>query len=101
MEPAISTNDLREQIRETARGVLSGEIDLIQGCRALSQLRHEVETEWLPIFDPIANFDSDMDDYYIPESLRPNCSPEHLERKNSELERYKKEAGPSVIEACR
>ena len=55
-----------QELVDTARGVLDGSIGVIEGCRALAALRHQVDVDSLdPDFLPIIGIDSETDHFPI------------------------------------
>ena len=91
--------DARQVILETARAMLSGELDLVNGARRLCELRHEISATESELFCAIIGFESETDDYPVGDA-RQRFDQEYLRKLDEEICPYLEEARPGVIAAC-
>lgn len=96
----ISSELARDEILRTANGMLVGQINLIEGSRKISDLRHAIGESENPVFAPIIGFESETDDYPLGPS-RELWDPRRLREKDDEIGAYVVLAGPAVLEACK
>lgn len=90
----------RARVAQIAKGMLSGDIDLIVGARELCDLRHTIGESENQVFLPIIGFESDTDDYPIGD-LRRRYEPAQLQQIDKEIAAYVQQAKPGVLAACR
>lgn len=79
--------------------MLSGETNLIAGCRFLCRYRHECDVDDGAIWNPIIGFESETDDYPLGE-LRQKYSSAYLQRLDAEIVSYIDESTPIIFECC-
>lgn len=95
-----SENDkVISEVVNLANGILEERIDIIEGCRRLSVLRHGIDgynAEFLP-FRGVA---SETDDFPIGEE-RNTWSAEALARMDSEREAYAIQMRKPIMQACK
>ena len=91
--------DARQVILETARAMVSGELDLVSGARRLCDLRYEIAATESELFFPIIGFESEVDDYPVGD-VRQRFGQEYLRKLDEEISPYIEEARPVVIAAC-
>ena len=96
----MRTSDLPEdRVVEVARGVLSGELDVLEGCRALVHLSVRLRNRDDDLFGPILGFESETE-VYPSGSLREAWQKEALEQKDREFQQYLSKAKAEVFRAC-
>lgn len=77
-------SDAINAILDTCRELLDDSIPLIDGCRRLSSLRHEIGASQSAAFDPFVAIDSETDHLPFGE-VRAHCTPEWLEKADAEI----------------
>lgn len=89
----------RKEIVKVASAMISGQIDLITGCRMLSKLRFEVESENSDIFNIFRAVDSETD--HIPlGKAREKCDKDSLFKIDKEVEEYILSINDEIISSC-
>jgi Protein of unknown function (DUF2489) len=73
-----------EEILKICRGLLDDRIPLIDGCRQLALLRHEVDPGQSAAFDTFIAVDSETDHLPLGE-VRQYCSPTWLEKADEQV----------------
>jgi len=89
----------RQQILQTATGMIRGEIPLIEGARKLCNLRHQIGASDSELFNVIVGFESQTDDYPIGH-VREAYTREALLQLDAEIAMFMHEARPAVHKAC-
>lgn len=92
-DPALS------RALEIARKVISGEVGTIEGCRALSAVRHEMGSDLGSLFLTFTAVDTETDDLPIG-PVRAEWAPRALALKDLQIARCEKLYRPQVIDAC-
>jgi hypothetical protein len=90
----------KAEIVATAQAMLTGETGLIEGCRRICKLRHEVGDPENPVFLPIRGIESETDHFPLGE-VRKQYAPDYLKRLDDEMRRYLAEAQEDILSACR
>jgi hypothetical protein len=75
-------------------------MNLIEGTRKITALRHEVENPDGEIFMIIGAIESETDHFPLG-SVRAQCAPEYLKRADEEMQRYLADAKDAILTACR
>lgn len=83
-----------------ATAMTAGEMNLIEGVRKITALRHYVENPDDEIFMAIRAIESETDHFPIG-AARANCAPDYLKRADEEMERYLMDATADIHAACR
>lgn len=99
MSLATSMGSKRAELIEVATAMIDGRMHLIDGCRRLTALRHEVENPDSEVFMPIRAIDSETDHFPIGD-VRKQCAPDYLERVDEEMGRYLADAKEDILTAC-
>ncbi|HMA13969.1 MAG: DUF2489 domain-containing protein [Bacteroidota bacterium] len=73
-----------EEILEICRGLLDDSIPVVEGCRRLTSLRHQVDTDRCDAFDTFIAVDSETDHLPFGE-VRAQCSSEWLETADAQI----------------
>jgi hypothetical protein len=85
---------------ETATAMIEGKIDLIEGVRKLSNLRHYVSNPNSEVFLPIRGVESETDHFPVGER-RNSYSQSYLNKVDAELDEYLRRSKSSILDACR
>ncbi len=88
-----------KEIVKTAKGMLSGDIQIIIGCRIIKSLRHQTDRPDDEIFTPFIGIDSQTDHYPLG-NVRDLCDPNYLARVDKEMEEFLCFASECIREAC-
>lgn len=96
-------NEKREYINEViaiAEAIIEERIDLIEGSRKLSEIRHWVSESENPLFHVFIAVSSETDDIPFREA-RSRFSKDYLEKIDMEVKLYLDEVRPQVIRGCK
>jgi hypothetical protein len=100
-EPATSNPEVaRWEIITTARQMLSGEVDLVEGCRAILKYRNQLVDPMDSLFLTLEGVESETDDFPTGRA-REAWDPEALHGKDQEKEEYLRRARAALLEACK
>ena len=90
-----------EAVRK-ARAVLGGDLEILEGCRSLASLAHDVVPDWSVDADfvVVGAIASEIDDLPLG-SVRSQWSSTALARADLEIKRYTEAAREDVLAACR
>jgi hypothetical protein len=88
----------REEIRNIAKEIIQGKVDLLKGIRQLRKLRFAVP-EYKDLLLPIIGIESETDIYPL-DKERESCSPELLARLDSQKESYLSRVKHIILEIC-
>lgn len=95
--------DHQEQMKKEAIAIASSmideEINLIEGCRLISSLRHRIGDPDNKIFIPFRSVDSETEHFPLGE-MRKMYDIEYLRKVDTEMEEYLIDAKPDIIKAC-
>ena len=80
--------------------MINGEINLIEGVRKLTALRHHGEGPGGEIFMAIRAIESETDHFPLG-AARAQCAPDYLKRADEEMDRYVADAKDDILTACR
>jgi len=83
----------------TAKDMLDGG-SLLEGCRTIRLLCHQIGEHNNPIFNTILVVESDTDQYPV-DDVRAKYDKSFLQQLDKELAEYMQSAGPSILNACR
>jgi hypothetical protein len=89
----------KREIVKTATLVITGELDLVRGCRKLSQLSGSIHPLNGNIFNTIIGFESETDDYPLDE-VRDTYERTYLEKLDRELLEYSNRMRVNILNAC-
>lgn len=89
----------RTEIREVAKQLLQGSVQIIPGCRELIRLFRDSNLPDSKAFDTVLAVTSETDDYLVGD-IRAAYSPEFLSRLDAEIEVYVDLVRPTVFLAC-
>lgn len=90
----------RAEIVSTAEAMLRGDVQLIEGCRRIWHLSHEMGDADNPVFLPIRAIESETDHFPLGE-VRNRYAPDYLKRMDEEMERYLGQAREDILSSCR
>jgi hypothetical protein len=90
----------RTELVSVATAMINGEINLIEGIRKITALRHHVESPDGEIFIPIRAIESETDHFPLGRA-RMQCAPDYLKRADEEMERYVVDIKADIVVACR
>jgi hypothetical protein len=90
----------RAELVAVATAMTAGEMNLIEGVRKITALRHDVENPDDEIFMPIRAIESETDHFPIG-AARAHCAPDYLQRADEEMELYLADAKADILAACR
>jgi hypothetical protein len=100
----MSTNSKDEEelakleIKNIAKEIVQGKVDLLKGIRKLHKLRYKVP-EYQDLLLPIVGIESETDIYPL-DKERESCSPELLARLDSQKENYFSRVKPTIFGIC-
>ncbi len=94
-----SGSRVRQQIVTTASGVLTGEVEIIEGCRRLVVLAAQAEDQLPSSFSVIRGVESETDDHPVGQA-RLQYSPHTLAAADRSVAAYIEGARPLILEAC-
>ena len=89
----------RKKLVKVSQNILNGQIELIEGCREIVNLRGVLNAEDDDIFDPILVIDSETDHFPRGE-VRSYYNKEKLKEIDESSRVYLEKAKPDIIEAC-
>ena len=89
----------KRELVKTATQVITGELDLVRGCRKLSQLSGSIQPFNRDIFNPIIGFESETDDYPLDE-VRDTYERIYLSKLDRELLEYSDQMRTNILNAC-
>jgi hypothetical protein len=95
----MNKESIRQEIIKAAQGILSGEMQWVEGVRILSSLRHNLDDADNSL-DWAIGFDSETDTYPLGD-YRNRCAPEYLERKDKETADYFTQIKDVHFDLCR
>jgi len=84
---------------DVARGLISGRVGVIEGCRELSSLKYAFGDSFTQDFRPFVAIDRETDHLPIG-AVRREWNPDALARKDIEIARCEELYRPQVIEDC-
>lgn len=84
----------------TADAMLQGRLQLIEGCRRIWHLSHELGDPDNPVFLPIRAIESETDRFPLGE-VRKQYAPEYLREIDKEMQRYLDGAREDILNSCR
>jgi len=90
----------RAELVAVATAMTAGEMNLIEGVRKITALRHDVENPDDEIFMPIRAIESETDHFPLG-AARAQCAPDYLKRADEEMGRYLADAEADILAACR
>jgi hypothetical protein len=99
MRSAKNTTDKRAELVAVATAMIDGTMNLIEGVRKITALRHDVGNPDDEIFMPIRAIESETDHFPVG-AARTQCAPEYLERADEEMGRYLSDAKADILAAC-
>jgi len=85
---------------DTARGIVAGNIDVVEGSALLDRIRHEVDLAEDPVFDVFRGVASETDEFPIDEA-RKEYNPARLAELDQEKEKYVGLVKNTVVNAAR
>jgi hypothetical protein len=88
------------QVVAAATEMLETRLPLVEGCRTICRLCHELGEQENPIFLPFRAVDSDTDQRPIG-VVRAKYSDAYLAQLDKELAVYMQATAPRILEACR
>ena len=94
------TASKRTELVAVAEAMIDGKMNLIEGVRKITALRHDVENADDPVFMPIRAIESETDHFPI-SAARAHYASDFLRRRDEELERYVADAKEDILTACR
>ena len=100
MRFAKDTSAKRNELIAVATAMIDGKMNLIEGVRRITALRHDTENPNDQVFMPIRAVESETDHFPIG-SVRARCAPDYLKRADQEMELYLAEAKDDILAACR
>ena len=100
MRSARNTAAKRTELIAVAAAMIDGKMNLIEGVRKITALRHDVENPDDEIFMPIRAIESETDHFPIGPA-RAQYAPDYLKRADEEIERYLADAKDNILAACR
>jgi len=98
MEQAEHLALKRRELVDVAKGMLAGEVHLIEGVRRICSLRFDVGDPENEVFLPIRGIESETDTFPLG-TMRSSCSQEYLQRMDAEMEDYLAEAKADILRA--
>jgi hypothetical protein len=96
----ISTDQTLSKLVQVARDMLENRINLIEGCKKICALRHELSDPENDIFLPIRAIDSETDHFPLG-TVRDGCAENYLRRVDEEMLHYLEDARDDIRAACR
>jgi hypothetical protein len=90
----------RRTALEIARGMLHGNISLIEGCRSLVRLRFDAEITASEALKVFVGVESETDHYPVG-NVRSVYAPELLARLDADVSEHLSQVRPVLIKACR
>jgi len=100
MDSPKKTVAKRAELVAVATAMTAGAMNLIEGVRKITALRHDVENPDDQIFMPIRVIESETDHFPIG-TTRAHCAPDYLKRADEEMECYLAGATADIVAACR
>ena len=99
MDHCEYTEKKKKELVDVAQRMVAGTYDLIEGCREIVSLRHEIDDPDNEVFTPIRGIESDSDDY--PKgSVRSHYQKDFLERLDKEETEYLSRTKSVIITSC-
>jgi hypothetical protein len=89
----------RAAIVAVAQAMMAGQVNLIDGVRQITDLRHGLEDPDASVFFPIRAIASETDHFPIG-PVRAHYARESLERIDAEMQRYLADAKNDILAAC-
>ncbi|KAA0076527.1 hypothetical protein [Tardiphaga sp. P9-11] len=94
------TAQAKQLLVETAKLMIAGDLDLVEGCRKLIRVSRGCDALLShPDLVPIVGFESETDDYPLGE-VRSAYEKTYLAKLDQEIAEYSGRARPSVLKAC-
>jgi hypothetical protein len=87
------------ELVNVANAMLQGEVNLIEGCRRICNLRDQIDSE-NKVFLAIEGIESDTDHFPLGK-FREQCAPDYLKKMDNEMDRYVEDAREDILKACR
>ena len=92
-------SQIKNKLLQTAQSMINGHINLIAGCRILTELRSQLDSADDRIFNCFQAVDSETDHIPIGD-IREHYNQKFLEKADSELDDYLVKVQPAIIDAC-
>jgi hypothetical protein len=90
----------RREVLDVARKMLEKKIHLIEGCRRICSLRHDLDDPENELFIPFRGIDSETDHYPLGEA-RNQCDANYIKRIDHEIDEYLSVVGEPLAQACK
>lgn len=100
MRAANDTATKRTELVAVAEAMIEGKMDLIEGVRKITALRHDVENADDAVFMPIRAIESETDHFPVGVA-RAQYASDFLRRTDEEMERYLADAKADILTACK
>ena len=94
------TNVKRSELVAVARAMLDGKMNLIEGVRKITALRHDVGNPDDEIFMPLRGIESETQ-HFLLGSVRALAAPGYLSQLDEEMKLYLEDATNDIMAACR
>jgi hypothetical protein len=98
--PLIIKLENKRKILDTAKDMLDGRINLIEGSRIINQLKYTVGDVENPLFNIFHVVSSDTESIPLDQKTRINFGEEYLRKSDEEMKSYLKDMEKSITEAC-
>ena len=82
-----------------AQAMIAGQLDLIDGVRQITEMRHGLDDPNAEVLIPIRAVDSETDHFPIG-PVRAHYAPRQLESIDAEMQRYLADAKNDILAAC-
>jgi len=89
----------RESAISVIKDIIASEQNLVENCRYLCRFRNSCDVQDSDIWNPIAGFESETDDYPLG-SMRNLYSGSKLKQLDAEVGDYAKELWPVIVRSC-
>ncbi len=99
--PSVIKLENKRKILDTAKDMLDGKINLIEGSRIINRLKYTVNQEENPLFNIFHVVSSDTENIPIDHNVRKNFGEEYLDKSDREMKAYLKDMEKSIKEACK
>lgn len=99
--PSIIKLENKRKILDTAKDMLDGKINLIEGSRIINRFKYTVNQEENALFNIFHVVSSDTESIPIDHKVRKNFGEEYLNKSDQEMKAYLKDMEKSIKEACR
>lgn len=91
---------VRKKVIEAAESMIAGNLDLVKGCRIISDASREITSVDEKLFHPIIGVASETDIYPIEDEVRARFETNYLRSLDEKRVNYTERVRASVLEDC-